>query len=96
MSLGHAYAESGNKVEAQKVLDELNSMSQQRYVSPYGIAVVYVGLKDREQAYKWLERAYSEQNTELTFLRVDPRLDPLRDDPRFQELLKKVGFPESI
>jgi hypothetical protein len=96
VSLGHAYAESGNRVEAQKVLDELNSMSQQRYVSPYGIAVVYVGLKDREQSYKWLERAYSEQNTELTFLRVDPRLDPLRDDPRFQELLKKVGFPESI
>jgi len=94
VSLGHAYAVSGNKVGAQKVLDELKGLSQDRYVSPYGVAIVYVGLEDREQAFHWLERAYNEQNTELTFLRVDPRLDPLRDDPRFQELLKKVGFPQ--
>ena len=71
-------------------------MSQERYVSSYGVAIVYVGLGDHEQAYKWLDRAYDEQNTELTFLKVDPRVDPLRDNSRFRELLKKVGFAESI
>jgi TolB-like protein/Tfp pilus assembly protein PilF len=94
ISLAHAYAVSGNKVEALKVLAELKALSLGRYVSPYGIAMVYLGLSDNEQALNWLERAYDEQNTELTFLKVEPRLDPLRDDLRFQKLLKQVGFPE--
>jgi len=95
VSMGHAYAVSGNKAKAQKLLDELKGLSQERYVSSYGVAIVYVGLGDHEQAYKWLDRAYDEQNTELTFLKVDPRVDPLRDNSRFRELLKKVGFAES-
>src|SRR6201988_1124964 len=94
ISLGHAYAVSGNKVEAQKLLEELGRLSQQRYVSSYGLAAIYVGQGDKEQALGWLEKAFEEDNTELTFLKVDPRLDPLREDPRFQTLLKKVGFPE--
>jgi tetratricopeptide (TPR) repeat protein len=96
ISLGHAYAVSGNKIEAQKVLAELEELSESRYVSPYGIAIVYVGLEDNEQALSWLQRAYDEHNTELTFLKVDPRLDPLRGDPRFQTLLKKVGFSHEL
>jgi TolB-like protein/Flp pilus assembly protein TadD len=94
VALGHAYAVSGETIEAQKVLDELKGLSQERYVSPYGVAIVYLGLGDHERTYQWLDRAYDEENTELTFLRVDPRLDPLRNDLRFKELLKKVGFPE--
>jgi hypothetical protein len=57
------------------------------------VAIIYVGLGDLEQAFEWLEKAYEERNTELTFLKVDPRLDPLHSSSRFQELLKKVGFP---
>ena|ERR1700730_5332230 len=94
ISLGHAYAVSGNKVEALKVLAELNELSQSRYVSPYGVAMTHVGLGDKEEAFQWLERANHERSTELTFLKIDPRLDPLRGDPRFQALLKKVGFPQ--
>jgi tetratricopeptide (TPR) repeat protein len=93
MSLGHAYAVSGNKVEAQKVLAEIRDLSQERYVSPYGVAAIYVGLGEKEQAFDWLKKAFDEGNTELTFLKVDPRLDPLRDDRRFQELLDRAGFP---
>jgi serine/threonine protein kinase len=94
ISLGHAYAVSGNKVGAEKVLAELKDLSRARYVSPYGVAVIYVGLGDKEQAFQWLESAYDERNTELTFLQVDPRLDPLRDDAHFEALLKKVAFPQ--
>ena len=93
-SLGHAFAASGNQVEAQRVLAELKDLSQGRYVSPYGIAMIYTALGDKEQAFKWLGRANDERNTELVFLKVDPRVDPLRDDPRFQELVKKVGIPQ--
>jgi len=92
VSIGHAYAMSGNKVEAQRVLEELELLSKERYVSPYGIAAIFVGLGDNEQAFVLLERAFAEDNTELTFLKVDPRLDPLREDPRFSELLQRVGF----
>ena len=92
ISLGHAYAVAGNKVEAENVLSELREQSQGRYVSPYGVATIYLGLGDIEQAFHWLDKAYDEQNTELTFLRVDPRLDPLRDDMRF-EVAEQSRFP---
>jgi eukaryotic-like serine/threonine-protein kinase len=93
-SLGHAFAASGNQLEAQRVLAELKELSQHRYVSPYGIAMIYAALGDKEQAFQWLERANDERNTELVFLKVDPRADPLRNDLRFQELVKKVGIPK--
>src|SRR6266852_6729659 len=91
ISLGHGFAASGNKVEAQKVLAELKDLSQRQYVSPYGIAMIYAALGDKEQAFQWLERANEERNTELVFLSVDPHADPLHDDRRFQELVKRVG-----
>jgi serine/threonine protein kinase/TolB-like protein/Tfp pilus assembly protein PilF len=94
VSLGYAYAVSGNNTEAQRVLAELKDMSQRQYVSPYSVATIYAGLGEKEQAFQWLEKASDEQNTEMVFLKVDPRLDPLRSDPRFQELLRKVGFPQ--
>jgi TolB-like protein/Flp pilus assembly protein TadD len=93
-SLGYAYAVSGNNVEAQKVLAELKDLSQRRYVSAYSVAMIYVGLGENEQGLRWLEKANDEWNTELVFLKVDPRVDSLRDDPRFQELVKKVGIPQ--
>jgi serine/threonine-protein kinase len=93
VSLGQAYAVSGNKVEAQRVLAELKDISQRRYVSPYSVAIIYAGLGEKEQAFQWLQKANDERNTELVFLKVDPRLDPLRDDPRFHELLGTVGIP---
>jgi len=93
VALGHAYAVSGSRVEAEKVLTELEDLSRVGYVSPYGIAAIYVGLGEKEQSFDWLEKAFEEDCTELTFLKVDPRLDPLREDQRFQELLDKAKFP---
>jgi len=91
--LGHAYAVAGDVLEAQKLLDQLKKLSVGAYVSSYSIAEVYVGLGDRDKAFEWLQKAYEERSRALVFLRVDPRLDPLRSDPRFQDLLRRVGLP---
>jgi serine/threonine protein kinase/Tfp pilus assembly protein PilF len=94
VSLGYAYAMSGNNKEALRVLAELKDISQRRYVSAYSVATIYAGLGEKEQAFQWLQKANDERNTEIVFLKVDPRLDPLRDDPRFQDLVKRVGIPQ--
>jgi TolB-like protein/Tfp pilus assembly protein PilF len=92
--LAHAYAVSGNKREAQVILDNLLELSKQRYVSPYHIATIYAGLGDKDRALKWLDTAYNDRQHVLVFLKHDARLDNLRDDVRFQDLLRKVGFPQ--
>ncbi|MFY9583836.1 MAG: protein kinase [Candidatus Acidiferrales bacterium] len=91
--LGHAYAVAEDIPEAQKLLDQLKKLSVGAYVSSYSIAEVYVGLGDRDKAFEWLQEAYEERSRALVFLRVEPRLDPLRSDPRFQDLLRRVGLP---
>ncbi|MDQ3253857.1 MAG: hypothetical protein M3R15_08120, partial [Acidobacteriota bacterium] len=68
--LGYAYAAAGKKAEAQKVLEELKELSKQRYVSAYNIACVYAGLNDKDQAFKWLERAYQERSLCWLFVKV--------------------------
>lgn len=92
-SLANAYARSGNKVDAQKLLAGLVSQSQKNYVSPYYFAVVYVGLGEDEKAIDWLEKAYSDRSNGLVFLKVDPSLDHLRSNPRFLALQQKLKFP---
>lgn len=92
-SLAHAYAVSGNKIEAQKLLTELEDRSNKEYVSPYLLATVYVGLGEKQHAFELLERAYADQSIDLLMAKADPKLDPLRDDPRFQDLVKKLAFP---
>ncbi len=92
--LGNAFAVSGRRGEAKKILDELRESSRQRYASPYGIAVVYAGLGEKDQAFAWLEKAYKDRDETLTGLKVDPKLDSLRSDPRFQHLLRRAGPPQ--
>ncbi len=65
-----------------------------RGVLPNGFVLIYTGLGEHEQALKWLERAYQDRSGWMPFLQVEPRLDPLRDDPRFQDLLRRMNFPE--
>ena len=91
--LGHAYAVAGDVSEAQTLLDQLKKLSVAAYVSSYDIAEVYVGLGDRDKAFEWLQKAYEERSRGLVFLGVEPRLDPLRSDSRFQDLLRRVGLP---
>jgi TolB-like protein/Flp pilus assembly protein TadD len=89
--LGHAYASSGNRTEALKILDQLKEQSKQRYVSAYSFALVYLGLGDKEQALRWLEQSYQDRaGTDVGWIRVDPLLDPLRGDPSFEALAEKI------
>jgi hypothetical protein len=93
-SLGHAYAVAGKTDEARGVLSELKALSRDRYVLPFGIAVIYTGLGEKDEAIDWLEKAYEERNGWMVYLREEPRLEPLRSDPRFQDLLARMNFPE--
>jgi len=91
-SLGHAYAASGRKAEARKILRELNRQSKHRYVSPYDRALIYTGLGENDQALAWLEKA-EEENVPLHHINVDQRFNSLRSDRRYQQLLRRIGFP---
>ncbi len=91
-SLGHAYAMTGRKKEARQILSQLNEFSRHGYVSPYHTALVYVALGERDAALAWLEKAYNDHFWMTAFLKVDPRLDSLRSDSRFQDLLRRVGL----
>lgn len=91
-SLGHAYGKAGRKSDAVLILEELNIESSSRYVSPYDLAIINLGLGEIETAIKWLLQAGDEHAGWMIYLTVDPRLDPVRSDPRFKELLRRVGF----
>ncbi len=91
-SLGHAYAVGGHEIEAQKIIEELKDRAKRGYVSSYQIALVYIGLGHKDQAIEWLENAYQERSTLLGYLKMDPRFDSLRSDPRFAELVRRVGL----
>jgi tetratricopeptide (TPR) repeat protein len=91
-ALGHAYAQSGEPDKANQALAELREMSKQHYISPYLTAVVYLGLGDKDQAFAWLDKAYQDRSSLLIWLKVEPLFDPLRADPRFQDLLRRVGL----
>ena len=94
--LGHTYAVAGRRSEALKILGELLELSKQKYVQPERIAVIYIGLGEKDQAFEWLEKAFEEGGLgRLPFLKVAPEYDPLRDDPRFQDLLRRMNFPEN-
>jgi tetratricopeptide (TPR) repeat protein len=90
--LGHAYAASGKTAEARQVLADLHDLETRRYVSPYTIAAVHTGLGDKDQAFKWLERAYEGRDVWLMNLKVDPVFARLRSDKRFQDLLTRSGL----
>jgi TolB-like protein/tetratricopeptide (TPR) repeat protein len=89
--LARAHGLSGNKMEAEKILDHLKKLSKERYVSAYSFALVYLGLGDKEEALRWLEESYQDRaGSDVGFIRMDPLLDPLRGDPRFEALAEKV------
>jgi len=91
-SLGYVYALSGRRTEALEILNELTKLSKQRFVSPYVIGELNVGLGANDQAFKWFEEAYHQRDNWLIFLKVDPRLDAIRSSARFQALLSRLGL----
>ena len=93
-SLAHAYALSGRRAEARKILEELKQQAKSKYISPGTIADVYGALGDKDQAFALFDKAYEERDNMVILLKVEPIFDPLRSDPRFANLLRRVGFPE--
>jgi serine/threonine-protein kinase len=90
--LGHLEASSGNEAAARRILNELTGARSQRVVSAWGIAALHAGLGDVDEAFRWLDVAVEERATGLIFLRVHPRLDRIRQDPRYPALVRKVGL----
>src|SRR5215813_9673984 len=90
--VGRVYALSGRTAQAMKVLEDMLELSKQQPVSPYSIASLYATLGEKDRAFEWLEKVYQERNYYVVFLNVDPTLDSLRDDPRFTDLLKRIGL----
>jgi tetratricopeptide (TPR) repeat protein len=92
--MAYACARAGKSAEARGFLGELQERSKRVYVPAYDLAVVHLALGENEAALQWLQRAYDEHDWGLVVLAVEPRLDPLRSDPRFQGLVRKVGLQE--
>jgi Tfp pilus assembly protein PilF len=90
-SLAHAYATAGKTTQARAVLASLREQASQRYVPSYWFALIHAGLGEKDQALRELERAYEERSTVLAYLLIDPRLKPLREDPRFVALARRMG-----
>ncbi len=93
-ALGHAYGVSGDVTRANQILAQLKQLSTQRYVPAYDIAMVYLGLGKKEEAYRWLEKGFEERSAWMVYLNMDPRLDILRSEPRFIDLVRRVGLPQ--
>jgi TolB-like protein/tetratricopeptide (TPR) repeat protein len=90
--LGNAYARAGQVSAAMKTISQLQEHVKENGVGRYEIALVYAGLGKRQEAFKWLEDSYNAHDVGLIYLKIDPCLDPLRDDPRFDDLLRRVGL----
>jgi serine/threonine protein kinase/tetratricopeptide (TPR) repeat protein len=91
--LGYDYAKLGKNRDAEQLLKELGDESRRKYVSAYFVSWVCIGLGRNEEAIQWLEQAYRQEDYQLTWLGVEPIFDPLRSDPRFTALLRRLGLP---
>jgi tetratricopeptide (TPR) repeat protein len=91
--MGNAYARMGREAEARAMISELQKHVQSTGVGRYEIALVYAALGEKDEAFAWLEKSFAARDKGLTYLKIDPCLDPLRSDSRFQDLIRRVGFP---
>jgi pentatricopeptide repeat protein len=91
--LAYAYARAGNPSEARKILDELKERSRRSYVSWFYVAAIHAGLEEKDQAFGCLEKAYTRREQGLVVMNREPMFDPLRSDPRFADLLRRIGTP---
>ena len=92
--LGYVHANLGNRTQAHAIIEELQAVSPHRYTPALPVAVVYAGLGQKDQAFVWLEKAYDERFNRLAYLRREPIWDGLRSDPRFDDLLRRIGLPQ--
>jgi TolB-like protein/Flp pilus assembly protein TadD len=93
--LGYTYAAAGKKSEARKIAEELAAEREQRYVCPFEIGTIHLWLGEKDEAFRWFEKGYDERSFCMPLIKFDPRLDPVHADPRYQDLIRRVGFPPS-
>jgi len=94
-AMGNAYGEWGKRIEAERILQRLERLSRQKFVTHYGVALVHSALGDKDRAFEWLHRGYEGRSHWLVWLGRDPRWKQIRSDPRFAELTKRVGLPDT-
>jgi adenylate cyclase len=92
-ALAHTLATAGKTKEAVQMLEDLTDLAKQKYVAPYFFAGIYIGLGENDRAMEYLEKSYEEHCHWLIYLHIDPSMHGLRDDLRFQDLLRRVGLP---
>jgi len=91
--LGWAYAQAGKRDDARIIVERLSKLSEHRYVMASQVALIYAAMQEKDEAFRWLETAYRERSAWMVYLNVDPRLDSLRSDTRFTDLLRHMNFP---
>jgi eukaryotic-like serine/threonine-protein kinase len=94
VAIGEDYRKSGYAGVLKGSLEGLKEVSKERYVPPYNVAQIYARLEDKPQTMAWLEQAFKERDTQLTYMKVEPAFDEVRSDPRFQQLLQRVAIPQ--
>ncbi|PYU77620.1 MAG: hypothetical protein DMG50_30260 [Acidobacteria bacterium] len=92
--LGYTYGVWGKRNEARKILRQLNQLSKRKYVSPYEIGLVYIGLGEKDMAFDWLQKAVADRSIPLVRLKAWEEMASLRSDPRYAELLSRIGLPQ--
>src|SRR5208337_3483303 len=92
-ALAHSYGKAGRAKEALQILDDLTKLANHKYVAPHFFAGIHIGLGENGRAVEYLEKSYEEHSHWLIYLHIDPSMDDLRNDPRFQDLLRRVGLP---
>lgn len=92
--LGYSYAASGNKSEALKIAADLQGNLDKHFVCPFEIGTIYIRLGEKDESFRWLNRAYEERSICISGMKFDPRLDPVRSDPRYATLVRQVNFPD--
>jgi tetratricopeptide (TPR) repeat protein len=93
-TIGYVYGRMGRGADARKVIADLQEQSKKGYVAPSNFAKIYIGLGDKDQAFAWLEKGYQQHDFWLSFLKGDPIFDSLRSDPRFPDLVRRIGLPQ--
>ena len=91
--MGYAHGLNGQRAEAETLLSILEDIAQRKYVSPYSLLLIHLALGPLERVFQLLEQLYDEKNDFLVWFKISPELKSIRKDPRFQDLLRRIGFP---
>ena len=94
-ALAHTYGTANKIKDALEILESLTTLAKQKYVAPYFLAGIHIGIGENAYALEYLERAFEEKSHWLIYLHMDPSMDTLRDDPHFEDLLHRVGLPST-